>query len=297
VPAGCDADRGTTAVAMRDSVFSGRNDRRMHSTAVPVVSALTPAAVDRFERDGCLLLGDVFDAGEVDRLCGFLDPLLEATTEAAPIRNRAGLVVAARNVLRLWPDVFDVCRQPRLQELLEIVLGRDCGLVRVLYFDKPPGQTWALPWHKDLMIAIAPAENPPDIAGTSWNKIRMKAGVPHVEADERTLSRMLTLRVHLDPAGRENGALCVSPGSHLLGKSVALEATRHMVVSGAGDVFAMRPLLSHCSGSSASETMLRRRVLHLEFAASRELPHGYRWHTFLPIFPQFEGRRDAGRAP
>jgi hypothetical protein len=46
----------------------------------------------------------------------------------------------------------------------------------------------------------------------------------------------------------------------------------------------MRPLLSHCSGQSAPETSLRRRILHLEFSASAQLPHGYEWHTFLPVF-------------
>lgn len=256
----------------------------MESNCLSPVTAFTSEASELLQQNGCLLLSEVFDPAEVDHLCRYLDPLLLNTTEAASILNRAGLVFAARNVLQIWPEVQQVCRTPRLLELLAAVLGRNCGLVRVLYFDKPPGQTWALPWHKDVTIAIQPPNELPLAEGASWNKVRKKAGVPHVEADETILSQMLTLRIHLDPATDENGALCISPGSHQSGKRLDLDVPRELVASRAGDVFVMRPLLSHCSGKSAPETSLRRRVLHLEFSASDQLPHGYEWHTFLPIF-------------
>lgn len=256
----------------------------MESNGPSPASLFTPETAEMLDGDGFLLLSNVFDEQEVDHLCKFLDPLLLNTTEASSILNRAGLVFAARNVLQLWPEVHQVCRTPRLLELLEAVLGRGCGLVRVLYFDKPPGQTWALPWHKDVTIAIEPPDQLPLIEGSSWNKVRLKAGVPHVEADETVLSQMLTLRIHLDPAGSENGALCISPGTHRTGKKLDLETPRQLVVSQAGDVLAMRPLLSHCSGQSAPGTSLRRRVLHLEFSATDQLPHGYQWHTFLRVF-------------
>jgi len=248
------------------------------------VKSFTSEASERLQQDGCLLLSEVFDHSEVEHLCAYLDPLLHNTTEAASILNRAGLVFAARNVLQIWPEVQHICRKPRLLELLKAVQGRDCGLVRVLYFDKPPGQSWALPWHKDVTIAIQPPAALPTVDGPSWNKVRLKAGVPHVEADEAILSQMLTLRIHLDPTSIENGTLCVSPGSHRAGKTLDLDIPRQLVSSNAGDVFVMRPLLSHCSGQSAPETSLRRRILHLEFSGSRQLPFGYEWHTFLPVF-------------
>jgi ectoine hydroxylase-related dioxygenase (phytanoyl-CoA dioxygenase family) len=256
----------------------------MESNGLSTVTSFTSEASERLQQDGCLLLSEIFDPSEVEHLRSYLDPLLHNTTEAASILNRAGLVFAARNVLKIWPEVQHICHKPRLLELLEAVLGRHCGLVRVLYFDKPPGQTWALPWHKDVTIAIQPPNALPLVRGQSWNKVRMKAGVPHVEADEAILSQMLTLRIHLDPTMSENGALCVSPGSHQAGKTLDLDIPRQLVSSNAGDVFVMRPLLSHCSGQSAPETSLRRRILHLEFSASDQLPHGYQWHTFLPVF-------------
>ncbi|MBD3674188.1 MAG: phytanoyl-CoA dioxygenase family protein [Planctomycetaceae bacterium] len=250
----------------------------MHLTTV-----VDEMSLRALEREGCLLLQDVFSREETELLCSYLDPLFEDSKDSASIRNRAGLVYAARNVLQLWPDVFKVSQQPRLNRLLDRVLGSTCGLVRVLYFDKPPGQTWALPWHKDITIAVTPPETVPENIEEHWTKVRSKAGVPHVEADVTTLSHMLTLRVHLDPARSENGALSISPGSHHSGKELNLDGPREMVFAEAGDVFVMRPMLSHCSGQSTPMTPLQRRILHLEFATSPNLPHGFEWHTFLPV--------------
>jgi len=49
----------------------------------------------------------------------------------------------------------------------------------------------------------------------------------------------------------------------------------------AGDVLAMRPLVSHSSGASTPGTQRHRRVLHLEFAGCEELPDGFCWHDFI----------------
>ena len=43
----------------------------------------------------------------------------------------------------------------------------------------------------------------------------------------------------------------------------------------------MRPLLAHCSNRSGRRHERHRRILHLEFAASAELPDGYEWHDFV----------------
>src|SRR5947208_2732429 len=68
--------------------------------------------------------------------------------------SAAGAVYAARNVLAFFPEVADCWRRPPLPELLAAVLGSAFGLVRALWFDKPPDRTWSLPWHKDLTIAV-----------------------------------------------------------------------------------------------------------------------------------------------
>ena len=52
-------------------------------------------------------------------------------------------------------------------------------------------------------------------------------------------------------------------------------------LSAAGDVFAMRPLLLHASRAPQPGCPLHRRILHLEFAPSPQLPAGFGWRDFL----------------
>ncbi len=195
----------------------------------------------------------------------------------AAIKNRKGVVYAARNILSDLPACCRIAGLPILHNLLVEVLGLDYGLVRGLYFDKHPERTWSLPWHKDLTIAVK--DN--SIPSTEFSKPTRKTGVDHVEAPERILERMLTLRIHLDRVTQANGPLEVATGSHLNGKQSGDVHQSQQILVNAGDVLAMRPMLSHMSGSSDPDSKMHRRILHLEFAADRELPDGYAWHQYL----------------
>ena len=233
----------------------------------------------QLERDGFVVLPNVFDAEFVAGMVRDLDAVFaERGAEESAIRGEAGTVYAARNVLALWPPARDAWRRGALPDVLAAALGPGYGLVRALYFDKPPGQTWALPWHKDLTVAVRDNRRP----GTHFSKPTRKAGVPHAEAPLAVLQRMLTARVHLDAATADNGPLKVLPGSHRAGKSLELSGEPHTVLAAAGDVLLMRPLLAHCSGKSRPDINFHRRVLHLELAAGEELPDGYAWHDFIP---------------
>jgi hypothetical protein len=100
--------------------------------------------------DGFTIIKGVFAADQADHLLASLEGALRHQPDAVAIRSNAGGVYAARNVLALWPDAATLWRQPPLPEILAAVLGRQAGLVRGLFFDKPPQRTWALPWHQDL---------------------------------------------------------------------------------------------------------------------------------------------------
>jgi hypothetical protein len=233
-----------------------------------------------FEREGLMLLPRVFSTTDVEAMTAALSELFHREgTQDASIRGDEGAVYAARNVLRLWPEAGLAWRRPVLLECLSKILGPDFGLVRILFFDKPPRQTWALPWHKDLTIAVRNNRLP----SGRFGKPTRKAGVPHVEAPRDVLERMVTGRIHLDDVTDENGPLKVIPRSHHAGKALKLDVAPPRVVHcGRGDVLLIRPLVAHCSGKSHPETTLHRRVLHLEFAASPSLPDGYAWHDFVP---------------
>jgi hypothetical protein len=234
---------------------------------------------DALTRDGFVTVPGVFTPPEVDAIVAALDRALNGET-GSEIRNPAGTLTAARNVLALWPGVADLALRPSLHTLLAETLGPRFGLVRVLFFDKPPEQTWALPWHKDLTVAVR--EHRP--AGTRFGKPTFKAGVPHAEAPLELLETMLTVRIHLDAVTDENGPMKVIPGSHRTGKAMAFDDTPSVnILARRGDALLIRPLVAHASSRSRPGTALHRRVLHLEFAGTLELSDGYQWHTFVPL--------------
>jgi hypothetical protein len=227
--------------------------------------------------DGYALLPGVFSPGQADALLGRLESAL-AANDGGTLRA-GGAVYGARNLLQRCPWLADAWRRAPLPGVLGEVLGHRFGLVRVLYFDKPPEQSWSLPWHKDFAIAVKDNRLP----SVRFARPTTKAGVPPVEAPEELLERMLTLRLHLDEVTEENGPLRIIPGSHRAGKeSGAGERPPVAILARPGDVLAMRPLVSHGSNRSLPGTRRHRRILHLEFAADPELPDGYAWHTFIP---------------
>lgn len=227
------------------------------------------------ERDGYALLPNVFDPAAVaDILTAWGHALATHADDPSVLAGGRSSAYGARNVLRLWPNVVELARHPALAAELLAVLGPASGVVRVLYFDKPPGHSWALPWHKDWTIAVKAHGR----LGT-FNKPTTKAGVPHVEAPVELLRGMLTIRIHLDDVTPENGPLRVVPGSHAGPDGRPPET----IACRAGDVLLMRPLLSHASGHSDPATARHRRLIHLECAPVPGLPDGYEWHDFIPI--------------
>lgn len=233
-------------------------------------------ANERLSADGCVLLGEIFDETRVERFLNVLRAGLE--NSGTSIKDDSVGVYAARNVLRACPEIVDLWKVAPLIGFLRHVLGHSPGLVRALYFDKPPGRTWALPWHRDVTIAVASAI-------PTMGRFRMptrKGGVHHVEAPRDVLERMLTLRIHLDPMTQENGPLAVVPGSHRSDDPAKDQAVA-FAISEAGDVLAMRGLLLHASGRSHDRTTQHRRILHLEFAADPAPGDGYEWDAFHPI--------------
>jgi len=228
--------------------------------------------------DGYVVLPKVFPDDQIETIVHELNKAFAEDRNGSTLRCEDGSVYGARNLLQLWPKVTEVWQQSALPEMLQEVLGEGFGLVRVLYFDKPPEQSWALPWHKDMTIAVKNNRLPSE----EFSKPTFKIGVPHVEAPGWLLENMLTLRLHLDEMTEANGPLKVLPGSH---RSEAIGGDRSpiSILGHRGDVLLMRPLLSHCSNKSHPATKQHRRILHYEFAGIEELPNGYEWHDYLRV--------------
>ncbi len=241
---------------------------------------MQPTWSEDLDRHGYTLLREVYNGSEIDELReGLLQALAAAVDEAGSIRTSAGYIYAARNVLAIYPPAICVWQRSPLVEILRKTLGAEFGLVRGLYFDKPPERSWSLPWHKDLAIAVE--RN--DLPTAHFRHPTHKAGVAHVDAPREILENMLTLRIHLDPVTDENGPLRAIAGSHRCDAATPeTDGPMQAILCSSGDVLAIRPLVSHASGNSSAGTTQHRRILHLEFARDRELPDGYRWHEFHP---------------
>jgi len=234
------------------------------------------------ERDGYTVIAGVISADQCQTISAQVNETLNEDRAAAihgsgqPAARRA--VVGGRNLLAIWQDWQPIVQHPAVAEMIRHSVGPTAGLVRGLYFDKPPGQGWALALHRDRTIAVAEHCDPPQ----PFSKPTRKSGVPHVEATRELLASMLTIRLHLDPMGDQNGPLVVIPGSHRdiddeTADSVEIHCQR-------GDLFVMRPLLVHGSRTSDPDTETHRRVIHLEIAPTEHLPGDYRWHQFEAVF-------------
>lgn len=194
---------------------------------------------------------------------------------------------AARGLLALLPELQCVAASPTLRALAETVVGPGARLVRSLLFDKTVEANWAVPWHQDLTLAVRCCD--PDtqsrLTSAGWKPWSVKKGVLHVQPPADVLARIVTLRLHLDDCGVDDGALRVLPGSHRYGRLdvAAIAALRDQIPAAccaaeAGDVLVMRPLLLHASSPAAAPA--HRRVVHLEWAPPLLglLPPGLDWH-------------------
>ncbi len=207
------------------------------------------------------------------------DRLLAAFADWAQA-HRYPTGAGVRNLLRELPAAAEVAASEPVRHLVETVLGPAAFPVRALWFDKTAEANWKVPWHQDLAIAVAERREASGFTG--WS---LKDGVPHVNPPAEILERMVTVRLHLDACGPDNGPLRVLPGSHRSGRLDAAGIARWREQTAAvecvlprGGALLLRPLQLH-----ASSVALRpdhRRVLHLEFAAA-ELPGGLRW-AFRP---------------
>jgi ectoine hydroxylase-related dioxygenase (phytanoyl-CoA dioxygenase family) len=197
----------------------------------------------------------------------------EKIGQDSAIQRRGGI----RNLLEAAPEALELAESKPVRAMVDAILGGQAFPVRGILFDKTPEANWKVPWHQDVTIAVASRE---EIDGFGpWS---VKAGgVLHVQPPAHILENMLSVRIHLDPCGEENGALKILPGSHRLGRLPEAEAIRLgaenppiVCAANAGDAVLMRPLLLH--SSSASDSPSHRRVIHLDFAAA-QLPLPLRW--------------------
>jgi hypothetical protein len=155
-------------------------------------------------------------------------------------------------------------------------LGPGSRPVRAILFDKTADTNWSLAWHQDRTICVRHRIETPGFG--PWTR---KDGRHHVAPPVALLSRMITVRVHLDPVPADNAPLLIAPGSHRHGRVpvAAIEPLVqtcgiHACLAEAGDVWVYATPILHAS--EAARRPARRRVLQVDYAAD-ELPGALEW--------------------
>jgi hypothetical protein len=156
------------------------------------------------------------------------------------------------------------------------VLGENARAVRAILFNKSRETNWSLGWHQDRTICVTKRREAPGFG--PWT---VKSGLIHVAPPFDLLTRMVTLRAHLDDVPATNAPLLIAPGSHLHGQ-VAVNEIKQIVerygttscVAEAGDVWLYSTPILHASETASIPNS--RRVLQVDFAAEA-LPFGLEW--------------------
>ncbi len=218
---------------------------------------------------GFVLIPVMFDPARCRRIAANL-PEPDVGTD----RREAGV----RLDLSVLTGCCDILGSAPVREVIGAILGPGACAVRALLFDKVPAANWKVPWHRDRTISVRQRIETPGFG--PWS---MKNGIHHVQPPRPVLAGMLAMRVHLDDCDADSGPLRVIPGSHCdvnLDEPAATRRPFVTCVAPCGSALLMRPLLLHASSPARSPR--RRRILHLEFAATA-LANGLEWRERIAI--------------
>lgn len=225
-----------------------------------------------FEEQGFAVIEAVLDEAAIER---WLEAIGKATAEGGA-HERSGGAYALRHLLQSAPVTRELAAASVLRGLVGPVLGNGAFPVKGLLFDKTPAANWKVQWHQDTTICVRQRVELPGFG--PWT---VKDGVLKVQPPAAVLSRVMTIRLHLDDCREDDGALQVLPGSHQAGRldATGISDWRRQVppvfcTVGRGGAMLMRPLSLHAS--SKARAPRHRRVVHLEFAAAK-LPGGLAW--------------------
>lgn len=146
------------------------------------------------------------------------------------------------------------------------LLGEGARPVRLILFDKNAQNNWTVGWHQDRVIAVRQR-----LAVGGYQNWSVKDGTLHVRPPFELLSRMVTLRIHIDAVDETNAPLLVLDGSHRLGpltkSEVQAAADSHAVTvctAERGGIWAYRTPILHAS--KPSDPPRRRRTIQIDNA-------------------------------
>ena len=214
------------------------------------------------EENGYGIVRDIVNKSEANNL-------LEKLAGAELPRSRAGI-----RHLMATPGVSTVAHAENVFASVKAILGERAIPFRATLFDKSPESNWLVMWHQDTALPLLDKKE-----SEGWGPWSVKDGVTYAHAPAKALERVLAVRLHLDDSNLRNGPLRILPGTHnsgvltdeeIHGLSETVQAVECPVPR--GGAILMRPLIVHASSKSTSKEP--RRVIHIEYAAHREILPG-----------------------
>jgi len=185
-------------------------------------------------------------------------------------------VSGVRNINKKLITVKEYLNSAEFKDKSSLFVSRNAKLVRAILFNKSPQSNWYVTWHQDRTVCVSSR-----FEEAGWRTWSVKENILHVQPSLEVLKNMVTLRIHLDSASKDNGCLKVIPNSHTLGILSAAKISgiinnekTYFCEAKSCDALVMRPLLLHAS--SKSSIPCNRRVLHFEFS-DWQLPEGVYW--------------------
>ena len=246
--------------------------------SVPTYSS-TASTKEHLSEHGFAVVEGVYSGDDVTRF-QHLTGVARREVRKESVSNRRE-TYGFRNLVDVIPETRELLQNSTLSSILGDLFGQPWFMVRSTLFDKTPKANWGVFWHQDRAIAVR-ERHAIDNFG-NWTR---KGGILCVQPPATLMERILAVRIHLDDARTDNGALRVLPGTHrtaLTETEIAdsqQNATEQIVEVGAGGILLMNPLLLHASSpmneSESGSLPPARRVIHLEFA-DFELPKPLEW--------------------
>jgi len=225
---------------------------------------------------GYTVVEGVFELAEIQQIESAIN---EADQSNSKFRKTTDLF-AIRQFLKEVPTTIPHIFNDRLIGLINKLFGDNYFVVKSIYFDKPGTSNWFVAWHQDLTISVDKK-----VVLSGYSNWTVKQDQFAVQPPLELLEDNFTIRIHLDDANENNGALKVVPGSHLKGVSRAEdinwdEETVDTCNVKCGGIMIMRPLLMHASDRTINNE--KRRVIHIEFSRTK-LPEEINWSEMIEI--------------
>lgn len=225
---------------------------------------------------GFSVMNNVYSDTEIQSITDFINGL----DTSKPIFRKTDDLFAIRQFVKEFPEIKALLFNDNLKKIITEIGGKNCFVVKSIYFDKPEKSNWFVAYHQDLTISIDKK-----IEMEGFGPWTVKQNQFAVQPTLDILENIFTIRIHLDDTDENNGALKVIGKSHT--KSIYRPETidwnleKESICSvNSGGIMLMKQLLLH--GSNRTQNNKRRRVIHIEFS-NKDLPKNLNWSELATL--------------